>query len=652
MPTNLLPKTIAAPKQKLIKLLKLLEKGNNREVINRGARLLKAFPHNQDALRIVARAHHRMGNTTQALSYLKRLVQDNPNCAQTWISIADAEKAAGELDRAEHSYKKAIELEPKSFAAHHNLGTLFLVRGELEHAVSSIKVATTLQPEQGMAFFNLANAYRGLGAFEQALGQVKVAHSCGYQTPETQYLEAATLHRLGRTEDAIAVLQQLLQASPDYTKARLNKLHWQAHLADWDWTTEYDIYRVELESCVSSPFAHLALEDNPEHQLHQSQKQSCEMWPNPKPPLAARPIPPAERIKVGYFSSDFHDHATLHLMRGMFHAHDTSEFHIYVYSYDTAPEDDARRGIRQAVEKFHDVEGLSDAQIAAQARSDGLDIAIDLKGHTEGSRLGIFAERAAPVQVTWLGYPGSTGAPFIDWLIADEMTVPKGADEHYSEQVYRMPDSYQINDDRREIAEKNYTRGELGLPDDGFVFCCFNATYKICPRVFSIWMQLLKSVNGSVLWLLSSSPAAEENLRTAAQDHGLCPDRLIFAPRWPQAEHLARQAQADLFLDTFTVNAHTTASDALWAGLPVVTRIGDQFAARVGASLLQACDLPELIAQSDDEYRAIAHSFAMDQAFQEKIKNQLGRKNTSLSLFDTPKFTRGFEKALLNFVSP
>jgi predicted O-linked N-acetylglucosamine transferase (SPINDLY family) len=355
-------------------------------------------------------------------------------------------------------------------------------------------------------------------------------------------------------------------------------------------------------------------------------------------------------VRLGYFSADFHDHATMHLMAGLLREHDRARFEIHAYSYGRTPGGAQREALLGRVDHFADVADLSDRAVVELARGHGLDLAIDLKGYTRNGRSQLFAHRLAPVQVSYLGYPGTSGADFFDYLIADAVVVPDAELAHYSERVVRLPHSYQPNDDRRAIAPAQTTRARFGLPETGFVFCCFNQNYKIGPREWAIWMRLLQRVDGSVLWLLRSNKWAEANLRRAAKQAGVAPTRLVFAGRLHHAEHLERHRHADLFIDTFNVNAHTTASDALWAGLPVVTRPGRQFAARVAASLLTAIDLPELIAESDEAYETLILDLATDPARLAAIRAKLAANRLTAPLFDTVRYTRDFESALLEMV--
>jgi predicted O-linked N-acetylglucosamine transferase (SPINDLY family) len=350
-------------------------------------------------------------------------------------------------------------------------------------------------------------------------------------------------------------------------------------------------------------------------------------------------------LRIGYFSGDFFDHATMYLMAKLFESHDRARFSLHAFSYGPRKQDAMRARAEAAFDAFHDVRGESDEAIAQLVRSEGIDIAVDLKGHTTDGRLGVLAYRPAPLQMTYIGYPGTIGAQFIDYIVADQLVIPESQRAHYSENIIYLPHSYQVNDNTRAIAERAPTRAEASLPDGVFVFCCFNNTFKISPAEFDIWMRLLARVDGSVLWLLEANRWAAENLRKQAQRRGIDPARLVFAPRASVAEHLARHRLADLFLDTFSYNAHTTAADALWAGLPLITKAGEGFAARVGASLLSAVGLPELIATHAATYEQLALDLATNPDKLAAIKAKLAANRLTTPLFNTERFARHLESA-------
>jgi protein O-GlcNAc transferase len=380
------------------------------------------------------------------------------------------------------------------------------------------------------------------------------------------------------------------------------------------------------------------------------QKRCAELYVQQRYPASPQPLWRGERyrherIRLAYVSADFHNHATAYLAAGLFEAHDRGRFETTAVSIDRAGDDAMRTRLRGAFDRFLDVSSRRDDEIAATLRELEIDIAVDLKGFTEFSRPAIFAQRAAPIQVGFLGYPGTMAASYIDYLIADPTIVPPAHAAFYSEKIVALPDSYQVNDAARRIADRIPSRDELHLPERGFVFSSFNNSYKIVPEVFDIWMRLLSAVEGSVLWLLDENETATRNLRVAAERRGIVPDRLVFAPRLALAEHLARQRQADIFLDTLPCCAHTTASDALWAGLPVLTCLGATFAGRVAASLNRAVGLPDLVTDSLPDYEALALKIAREPAYCASLKERLARNRETYPLFDTRRFTRRIEGA-------
>ncbi len=358
-----------------------------------------------------------------------------------------------------------------------------------------------------------------------------------------------------------------------------------------------------------------------------------------------------DKIRLGYISSDFRDHPVAVLIVEMIERHDRSRFHVTGYSI--GPDDNGALGqrLQAGFDKFVDLRSLSTRQAADRINQDGIDILIDLNGYTRFSRPEILAFKPAPIQVNFLGYPGTMGVDYMDYIIADDVCIPPEYDQFYTEKVVRLPDTYQPNDRKRAVSEHTPTRAQCGLPEEGFVFCSFNNSYKITPDFFALWMKLLAKVPGSVLWLLETNPVVGKNLRRVAAVWGIDPDRLVFAPRLPLAEHLARHRLADLFLDTLPYNAHTTTSDALWVGLPVLTCRGETFAGRVAASLLTAMQMPELIVDSIQDYESTALRLATDPALMSAIRSKLQGNLTTAPLFDTETYIKNFEAALLNMLS-
>jgi predicted O-linked N-acetylglucosamine transferase (SPINDLY family) len=402
--------------------------------------------------------------------------------------------------------------------------------------------------------------------------------------------------------------------------------------------------RIEHGKRAALPFDILSVIGSPS-----LQRKAAEIFTRDKHPgTSSMSLPKRSRrdkIRIGYFSSDYFDHATCYLIAELFELHDRKKFEVFGFSFGPEKNDEMRTRVIAAMDQFLDVRSLSDFDVAQLCRSLDVDIAVDLKGFTQGSRTGIFAERAAPIQVNYLGFPGTKGSSYMDYLVADRTLIPESQQQHYSEKIVYLPDSYQVNDSRRSISDKAYTRAEEGLPEAGFVYCCFNNNYKITPGLFDVWMRILDRVEGSVLWLLEDNPGAGSNLRKEAARRGISPERLIFAERKPPTEHLARHRLADLFLDTFPYNAHTTASDALWAGLPVLTCMGESFASRVAASLLNAIHLPELVVTTQEAYEALAIEIAVHPETCIKFRERLQQNRLTTPLFDVQGFTRHLEAA-------
>ncbi|HMI96619.1 MAG TPA: hypothetical protein VK479_08925, partial [Micropepsaceae bacterium] len=453
---------------------------------------------------------------------------------------------------------------------------------------------------------------------------------------------------LKRFPDAIADSDRALTLDPGHTGAMRIGIHSRLHTCDWQ-RREEDKRRITAGlmagSRVIEALDHRGLCDSESENLA-----AARLWVAEECPPAATPLWRGERyqhdkIRVAYLSTDFRAHAVAFLIVGIFEHHDKDRFETIAISFSRDDRSETRTRIETAFDKFIDVQDMSDSQVAALMREMEIDIAIDLNGYTGDSRTAILAHRPAPVQVNYLGYPGTMGAPYIDYIIADRIVIPEEHRVDYSEKVIYLPDAYQANDRKRRIAEKTPTRAEAGLPEHGFVFASFNNTYKIGPEIFDIWMRLLRDVEDSALWLLEDNPIAAANVKREAQARGVAPERLVFAPRTMPDQHLARHRLADLFLDTQPYNAHTTASDALWMGLPLVTCPGSTFPGRVAASLLNAIGMPELVTGSLAEYETLARKLAREPAALAAIKAKLAANRDTHPMFDTARFARYLESA-------
>jgi predicted O-linked N-acetylglucosamine transferase (SPINDLY family) len=547
-------------------------------------------------------------------------------------------------DEALESCARAAALQPDSAAILYNHATILQDLNRLEEAVSSYDRAILSEPDHLDAHINRGGALIALHRFEEALPSFLKVADHRPDDATSHYNLANVLHLLHRADEAVACYRSAVALKPDYAEAQAHLLYQRARMCAWDEAEDSAaLCLINASDDAIPPFSMLAIEDDAARHLVRSKT-----WvgKNVKGPGLSFPRKRSDdpRIRIGYFSADFHNHATMHLMVKLLEQHDRSRFEIHAFSYGLIKDGFSDRAAR-AVDAFHDVSGLDDRAIAQLAKDLQIDIAVDLKGHTHEARLGIFSHRPAPVQIAYLGYPGSTGAAFMDYLIADEVVVPETHSQFYSEQIIRLPGCYQVNDDSRAVPEARYTREEQGLPTEGVVFCSFNSSYKIRPPEFAIWMDILRQVDGSVLWLLRDNPWVDANLKREAAARGVSSDRLIFSDKVSVAEHLGRQGCADIFLDSFNCNAHTTASDALWAGLPVVTKLGQSFAARVAGSLLHGLGLPELVTETEADYARLAIDLARQPDRLAAIKQKIAANRRTAPLFDTEAFARNIEQA-------
>jgi protein O-GlcNAc transferase len=459
-------------------------------------------------------------------------------------------------------------------------------------------------------------------------------------------VRAGFLLAAGRFGEAAAASDCALAINPNHLAAA--RIGIRSRLATCDWRKREEDERRIAEGLraglpIITPFNHRAISDSEAQNLI-----AARVWANtiPRPEALWRGENYRhDRTRIAYLSAEFHDHAVAVQIAGVFEHHDRTRFDTTAISLGPDNASTMRRRIEAAVDHFIDARALRDVQIAAMMRQMEIDIAIDLNGQLGGARPGILAHRPAPVQTSYLVNCGTMGVPFIDYIIADEIVIPKNQIRHYTEKVVYLPNSYLCNDARRNVPRSMTARSDVELPEQGFVFCCFNNNYKIGSLVFDVWMRLLKACPGSVLWLLADNPYAILNLRREAAARGVAPERLVFAPRVPRDDHLARHRLADVFLDTLPVNANATASDALWAGLPLLTCMGNTFAGRVGASMLQAIGLPELVASSLAEYEAIALALARDPEALARVRTKLVSNRQTEPLFDTARITRNLETA-------
>ena len=545
-------------------------------------------------------------------------------------------------------YEKAIAIKSDYAEALNNRGNALQELKKFEEAINSYKKAILCWPNFAEAYFNLGVAFKELGHLSEALACFDQALAINSNYCEAHFNKGNTLLELRRIDEALDSYDKALMLDPAYEFLLGKRFHTQMHLCDWqDFSLELEKIVLAIENNIkaSAPFPLLGLLDNPELHLR-----SSEMYANSKntagnlSPLKTEFLY-SKKIRIGYFSADFHNHATTYLIAQLLESHDKSHFEIFGFSLCPIKFDEMQLRVSSAFDQFIDVSRKTDLEVLEISRSLCIDIAIDLKGYTQNSRPQIFFNKCAPIQVNFLGYPGTLGASHYDYIIADKTVIPEASQCFYSEKIIYLPHSYQPNDSKREIAMSSYSRKDFGLPENSFVFCCFNNNFKILPSTFDSWMRILDAVNGSVLWLLEDNPIAAKNLRVEAEKRGVNPNRLIFAKRLKLKDHLARHRLADLFLDTFPYNAHTTTSDALWAGLPVLTLSGKSFVSRVAASLLNAVDLPELITDCQSNFESKAIELALNKSNLKDLRQRLDINRKTSSLFKGDVFAFHLEMA-------
>jgi len=551
------------------------------------------------------------------------------------------------FEEALASYDRAISIKPDYAEAFNNRGCALFELKRLEEALANCDRAIAIKPDYPEAFSNRGNALFKLNRHKEALASYDRAVSIKPDCAEAFNNRGNVLLDLKRLEEALASYERAVSIKPDYFDAAVASMHVADQICKWSADTARTdlIDRCKVPAFDGTPFAFLAMSDDP--QLHHD---LAKAYVRNRAPLPGSPLRrqrgAREKIRIGYLSADFQEHPVSFLIAEMIALHDRSRFEIFGISAGANDGGEQRRLLEATFDTFVDVSAITDTALAQRIAEAEIDILVDLGGHTKDGRILALAHRPAPVQVTYLGYPGPTGAPFIDYAIVDANVVPASDEHAYSEKLVYLPECFLCNDRRRKIADRTPSRAECGLPTDGFVFCCFNNSYKINAPVFDIWMRLLTAVPGSVLWLRADNNSARANLQREATARGVAPQRLVFAERVDSnSDHLARHRVADLFIDTLPYNAHITASNALWVGLPVLTCTGRSFAARVAGSLLHAIGLPELVTGSLPEYEALALRLATCPAELRALRDRLAYNRSTHPLFDTPRWTRHLEAA-------
>ena len=604
-------------------------------------------PHNAEAYANRGISQHDLQQFDEAMSSYDSAIAINANYAGAHYNRGVTLNQLKRFDDAIDSYDAVLALASDYPDVAFNRGNALTDLSRFSEAVLSYDQAIALNPDSAQAYYNRGNVLNLLQRFDEAVASYDGAINLNSDYAEAYSNRGGVFNDLQRFDEAINSFEQAIRLKPDIDFLFGLKLHTQMHVCDWsnlDSQLQTLKTAIEQQQKISTPFAVLALIDDP-----QLQQQAAAIFVKAQQPklvnLLLKKYRPHDKIHVAYFSADYHDHATMHLMAELFEHHNPQQFELTAFAFGSSNEDKWRKRAKSAFGSFINVRNLSDSDIVLMARLLEIDIAVDLKGFTTDARPGIFAQRAAPIQVNYLGYPGTMASSYIDYMIADQTLISDQNRQFYSENMVYLPNSYQANASHNVISSKIMTRAAVGLPENSFVFCSFNNTFKITPACFDSWMRILQQVENSVLWLYVSNQTAINNLKKEALKRGVAEQRLVFATHLPVEEHLARIGLADLFLDTQPYNAHTTASDALRMGLPLLTCIGEAFASRVAASLLTALGLPELIADNTSEYEAMAIDLARQPDKLKRLRQQLKANLNNANLFNTPLFSKHIESA-------
>jgi predicted O-linked N-acetylglucosamine transferase (SPINDLY family) len=588
-----------------------------------------------------------LGRDERALADFDRVISLKPDHAVAFNNRGNALKDLQRFDEALASFDRAVALRPDYAEAWHNRATALNAATRFEEALASCDRAIALRPDFAEAFNNRGNTLNAMQRFAEAVECYDRA--LALKPGEGLYNRGAVLLALGRFEDAAASLSEAIKRDPDQDNLKGAYLHARMGLCDW---SNFDGACAELDVDVAAgraaivPFQLLASPSTAAAQLACARTFVCNKYPPCPAPVWRGERYGHARIRIAYLSADLNDHPVAHLAAGMFARHDRSRFETFAIAFDPDKPSEMRDRLKGSFDSFIDANAMSDEQVAGLLRDLEVDIAVDLSGFTKGLRPGIFARRLAPVQVNYLGYAGTLGQDYWDYIIADRFVIPEESHKHYAEKVAYLPDTFMVTDSSRGISQTVPSRTQAGLPESGFVFCCFNNTYKLTPDLFDVWMRLLREVEGSVLWLSKGNAVALGNLRREAEQRGVAGERLVFASRVVGIEnHLARLGLADLFLDTLHYNAHATAADALRAGVPVLTCPRATFASRVAGSLVSAVGMPELITARLADYETLALRLARDPERLAAMRQKLARNLQSFPLFDTERFTRHIEAA-------
>jgi predicted O-linked N-acetylglucosamine transferase (SPINDLY family) len=671
--------------EKAIAFLGTLHNANRHaELAKAATQFIQKYPRSFELWMILAGAQNSLDQTIEAEKSFRKVIELKPDYAEAHSNLGVILESMGRLDDAISAHRSALEVNPQFYIAHFNLGNVYKDTGRLEDAVNSYRAAVAIMPFFAQAYINLGIVLVDLYRLDEAVAAYQHAITMEPGNASAYNNLGLALTEKGLLDNAILNYQKALSINPKYADAQFNlglaftlkknataaieafravlKLE-PSHVGglsylsfelakqcDWHADERLANYTRNLGvvTAAVNPFQMLALEDNPENQLARSKRWAEEKLNVRIAPMDIRVGKKNKRLRIGIFSGDFREHPMMYCISGLLGSYDRSKFELLAFNLYCGTSEKWSTYVKSALDSFFDVSIMSNAELIAFARSKELDIAIDLSGYTTGARTIVFVERVASVQINFLGYPGTMGIESYDYIISDKIVIPDEYRKYYSEKIIFLPHTYFPIDNSGCSPTKETARSDHGLHDDQLILCSFNNSYKLTRVEFSIWMRILARVDNAVLWLLQTNNSVEQNLRSEALNLGIDPKRLIFAPFVDKPTHLERHRHADLFLDTFNCNAHTTACDALWSGVPIVTKVGRQFAARVAASILFATELSELVTYNEADYENLVTQLAMSPSMLKTLKDTLLKNKETCPLFDVERYTRNFEKGILS----
>lgn len=637
--------------KKLTNAIQLHQSGQLQLAKNQYQEILMLNPLHGEAIHFLGVIAYQEGDLLEALVFLDRALELNPGNWAIHGNRGLVYQKQAQLALALSEFERALFLKPDYPEALNNRALVLQSLNLLVDALASVSQAIELRPLYAEAWNNYANILKDLGRIDEAFKGYDQAINIAPNSVDAIYNRGKLFQETGRYSLALDDFKRALILDPSTPYLLGSYLHIKMFLCDWDGLLEDQqklIGKISHGERVATPFSVLSLTDQASIQMSASLIWTKDQYFSENyNSIVCKSTRKSKKIRIGYFSADFRAHALTLLMAGVFEHHDREKFEVFAFSFGKIPsKDHMRKRIEQGVDAFFEVENLSNSQLVQYiSQLGGLDIAVDLGGYTAGSRAEIFAMRIAPVQVNYLGFPATMGASFMDYIIADPIAISPDKERFYTEKIVYLPHTFQANDDQRPDLGEKLPHSEFGLASNSFVFCCMNNSYKITPIIFTAWMYILKHVQDSVLWLYIDSEAAKINLVRECSERGVDSSRLIFSPRLPYKEHLRRLQRADLFLDTYPFNGGTTTSDALWSGLPVITRMGETFASRMGASLLATVGLSELVAATLGEYKSIAIDLAKNAAKLNDYRDVLKKERFKSTLFNTTLFTCDLERA-------